>query len=102
MVQGSQRKAKRYLKTNYRIYCQPEEAECPDYCLKFVLSDKENPDFPESCMHMHLETCKHCENLKSVLDDMEGHIRGSSWNPYSKEQQDDLLYDFKHARSDIN
>ena len=93
--------AKRYLKTGYRIHCQPEEAECPDHCRKFALSDKEDPDFQESCSHLHLETCENCENLKGVLNDVEGRIRGSSWNPYSKEQQDDLLYDFKQARSDI-
>lgn len=32
---------------------------------------------------------------------MEAEIRGSSWNPYSQDHQEDLLYDFDQARSDI-
>ena len=95
------KEAKRYLKTGYRVHCKPEEAECPDHCRKFALSDEGDPDFQESCSHQHLETCDDCQDLRNVLDEVEGHIRGSSWNPYSKEQQDDLLYDFKQARSDI-
>lgn len=93
--------AKRYLKTGYRVHCKPEKADCPDHCRKFALSDKQDPDFQESCPHQHLETCDDCQNLRNVLNEVEGHIQGSSWNPYSKEQQDDLLYDFKQARSDI-
>lgn len=100
-VKGKLKDAKRYLKTGYRVHCKPEEAECPDHCRKFSLSDEQDPDFQESCSHQHLETCGDCQNLRNVLDEVEGHIRGSSWNPYSKEQQDDLLYDFKQASADI-
>ena len=34
---------KRYLKTNYRVHCNPEEALCPDHCRKFALSDEQDP-----------------------------------------------------------
>ena len=33
------RNGKRYLKTNFRVHCNPEEAFCPDHCRKFALSD---------------------------------------------------------------
>ena len=99
VVQGSQRKVKKCKTLLEDRLSQPEENKCPNHCRKFALRDKEDPAFQESCLHLHLETCERCENLKSVLDDVEGHIRGSSWNPYSKEQQDDLVYDFKQALS---
>ena len=93
--------AKRYLKTDYRVHCKPEEAACPDHCRKFALSDKQDPDFQEFCSHQHSETCGYCENLKNVLDEVEVQIRGSSWHPYSEDQQEDLLYDFRQARTNI-
>ena len=34
---------KRYLKTNYRVHCNKEEALCPDHCRKFALSDEQDP-----------------------------------------------------------
>ena len=40
-------------------------------------------------------------SLRNVLENIEGQIQGSSWNPYSNEQQEDLLYDFKLAHSNI-
>ena len=45
--------------------------------------------------------CDHCQTLKAVLDEVEEEIRGSSWNPYSQEHREDLLYDFERARSDL-
>ena len=35
--------AKLYLKTNYRVHCNKEEALCPDHCRKFALSDEQDP-----------------------------------------------------------
>ena len=95
------RDAKRYLKTDYCVHCNPEEAACPDHCRKYALSDEQDPDFQERCSHQHSETCDDCQNLRNVLDEVEGQIRDSSWNPYSSEQQKDLIYDFKQARTDI-
>ena len=100
-VKRKLRDAKRYLKTDYRVHCNPEEAACPDHCRKYALSDEQDPDFQERCSHQHSKTCDDCQNLRNVLDGVEGQIRGSSWNPYSSEQQEDLIYDFKQARTDI-
>ena len=34
------RDAKRYLKTDYRVNCKPDESTCADHCRKFALSDE--------------------------------------------------------------
>ena len=89
---------KRYLKTNYRVHCNPEEALCPDHCRKFALSDEQDPDFQEKCSHQHTENCNECQNLRNVLDEVEDKVRGPFWIPYGSEHRDDLLYDFKLAQ----
>ena len=93
--------AKRYLKTGYRVHCKPETATCPDHCRSFALRDEQDTDFRESCTHEYSETCDDCWNLRNVLDEVKNQISGSSWNPYSNEQRDDLMYDFMQARTDI-
>ena len=93
--------AKRYLKTGYRVHCKPETATCPDHCRSFTLSNKQDTDFQERCTHEHSETCDDCWNLRNVLDEVKNQISGSSWNPYSNEQRDNLMYDFMQARTDI-
>lgn len=100
-VKGKLKDAKRYLKTGYRVHCKPETATCPDHCRNFALSDEQDTDFQESCTHQHSETCDDCWNLRNVLDEVKNQIGGSSWNPYSNEQRDDLMYDFMQARTDI-
>lgn len=94
------KKAKRYLKTDFRVHCNPE-AVCPDHCRKLALSDEQDLDFQENCSHQHTENCNECQNLRNVLDEVEDKIQGPSWRPYSSEQRDDLLYDFKLAKTDI-
>ena len=89
---------KRYLKTNYRVYRNTEEALCPDHCCKFALSDEQDPDFREKCSHQHTENCNECQNLRNVLDEVEDKVRGPFWIPYGSEHRDDLLYDFKLAQ----
>ena len=93
--------AKSYLKTGYRVHCKPETSTCPDHCRSFALSDEQDTDFQESCTHKHSEMCDDCWNLRNVLDEVKNQISGSSWNPYSNEQRDDLMYDFMQARTDI-
>ena len=100
-VKGKLKDAKRYLKTGYSVHCKPETAACPDHCRKFALSDEQDAAFQESCSHQHSETCDDCQNLRNVLDEVKNQISGSSWNPYSNEQRDDLIYDFMQARTDI-
>ena len=37
---GGLRDEKRYLKTDYRVNCKPDESTCADHCRKFALSDE--------------------------------------------------------------
>ena len=76
---------KRYLKTNYRVYRNTEEALCPDHCRKFALSDEQDPDFQEKCSHQHTENCNECQNLRNVLDEVADKVRVPFWIPYDSE-----------------
>lgn len=100
-VKDKLRNAKRYLKTGYREHCTPEEAQCPDHCRKFALSDESDSDYQEKCTHEHNLVCEDCRNLVDVLDTIERQIQSPSWSPYSNEQRGDLHYDFKQSRSHI-
>ena len=42
-----------------------------------------------------------CEDLKGVVNDINQQILESSASMYNKEYQEDLLYDFEQARTDI-
>ena len=42
-----------------------------------------------------------CEDLKDVMNDIKQQILETSASMYSKEYQEDLLYDFEQARTDI-
>ena len=94
------RDSKQYLKTDYPVHCKPNGSTCTDHCRQFAPSDGCDPDFQVLCSHQHTESCDECQALKTVLDEVEHQIRGSSWNPYNQEHQDDLLYDFEEAHSD--
>ena len=101
---GAQRRlqeGKRYLKTDYRVHCTEESSPCKDHCRKFALSDPEEKDFKEECDHGHHLRCNMCEDLKDVKNDVKQQILESFASIYSKEYQEDLLYDFEQASTDI-
>lgn len=64
------RNGKRYLKTNFIVHCNPEEAFCPDHCRKFALSDERDPDFQEKCSPQHTD-----------FDEVEDRIQSALWIP---------------------
>ena len=66
-----------------------------------LLSDPSERDFKEECDHGHHLGCYMCEDLKDVVNDIKQQILESSASMYSKEYQEDLLYDFEQARTDI-
>lgn len=92
---------KRYLKTDYRVHCTEETSPCKDHCRKFALSDPVDKDFKEECDHEHTLRCDVCEDLNDVMNDVKQQILESSASLYSKEYQEDLLYDFEQAKTDI-
>jgi len=93
---------KRYLKTEYRNHCQQDESECCDHCRKFALSDCTDPLLQEHCTHEHQASCGQCDEIKVCLHEIEQVIRSESVIFYSKEQKEDLLYDFDRATKSIH
>ncbi len=90
---------KRYLKTQYHYHCQEDENKCSDYCRKFSLRDPSDPQLQEQCTHMHTVACDQCNDMNACLREVEEPI--NSANFYSKEQKEDLLYEFEKAVSSI-
>ena len=94
------REGKRYFKTNYVTHCQEAESTCADHCRNFALSDPIDKDLQKKCSHSHSSSCTSCENLKETLEDIRMVICTAT-NMYSKEQQEDLLYDYSNARVQV-
>ena len=66
-VRNHLKKAKCYLKTEYRVQCRDEDSHCADHCRKFALSDSVNEDFKHQCLHDYLSKCDSCEELKTSI-----------------------------------
>ena len=93
---------KRYLKTEYPINCRDgQRSTCPDHCRNFALSDNSDDAFKVECDHVHDTVCNSCESLKTVLPETEGKIRSERISFYSKDHQEDILYDFVKAKQSI-
>ena len=101
-VRNHLKKTKCYLETEYRVHCRDEDNRCADHCRKFALSDPVDEDFKHQCLHDHLSKCDSCEELKTVLQSVEEKINELCSSMYSKEQHDDLLYDFGKSVNFIN
>ena len=66
-VRRKLRDAKRYLKTDFRVHCQPRDSTCADHCRHFALSDPVDADFQQPCSHEHGFSCDDCQGMKNVL-----------------------------------
>ena len=64
------KEAKLYLKTSYRGHCQ-EESRCPDHCRAFALSVPNDADYRTDCSHDHDFSCRDCEALKEVIQEIQ-------------------------------
>ena len=101
-INKSIRDGKRYLKTGYRNHCQEVESSCIHHCLKFGLSDPKNANLKETCAHEHTTPCKQCDNITTFLDEIQHVIKGIDLKFYSKEQQEDIFFDFEQAKKAVN
>ncbi|KAK3703411.1 hypothetical protein QZH41_003914 [Actinostola sp. cb2023] len=86
---------KRYLKTEYPVHCRDRQSTCPDHCRDFALSDTIDEDFRVECDHDHVAVCEKCKAMKTIMQEIEEQIQNETLAFYSKEQQEDLLYDFR-------
>ena len=78
-VRNHLKKAKCYLKTEYRVHCRDEDKRCADHCRKFSLRYYSK----HQCLHDHLSKCNSCEELKTVLQSAEGKINELRCTPKS-------------------
>ena len=86
------KEAKLYLKTSYRGHCQ-EESRCPDHCRTFALSVPNDADYRTDCSHDHDFSCRDCEALKEVIQEIQFAIAKYSSKINDKEKEDDLRHD---------
>lgn len=93
---------KRYLKTEYRQHCRAESSPCADHCRPFALSDPINECFAATdCLHEHNQSCDSCEQFNEVVEAIENKMFDLSSHMYSKEQQEEMKYDFKQAKDHV-
>ena len=93
---------KRYLKTDYRQHCRAESSPCHDHCRPFALSDPTNECFAAAeCPHQHNQSCDSCELINEATEEIENKITEFFSNMYSKEQREEMKYDFKQAKVNV-
>ena len=93
---------KRYLKTEYHVNCRDgQQSTCPEHCCNFALSDISDDAFKVECNHVHDAVCSNFEFLKNILREMEDQKRNVDIAFYSKDHQEDILYDFVRAKQNI-
>lgn len=92
--------AKRYLKTSYRAHCREDSDNlCAEHCREHALSDTQCLEFKTSCTHDHMELCESCDSLRNTLGSVLSEIKGSQdVQFYSRDQQEDMLYDAAQAQ----
>jgi len=56
----------------------------PDHCIKYALNDPTDSSFRGSCDHTHDLLCERCEELKTVLSDIQAAILNS---PFESENE---------------
>ena len=78
-----------------------ESSSIADHCLSHALSDPKDTLLGTKCKHQHDHQCSSCEELKSVLDEIERGIADSA-NSLTPDQHDDITYSFRQAKSVIS
>ena len=92
---------KQYLKTDYKVHCHEGSSPCANHCRVFGLSDPRDSDFQEKCEHSHVLIWSFCDNIKSVIGDIEDKIKQHFHLLFANETREDLLYYFNEAKNEI-
>lgn len=71
------------------------EANVPDHCIAYALSDPNDKSLCVECQHDHGNSCLQCEELKSALKEIEEALSKNSTIP--EDMRDDLLYTHQNA-----
>ncbi|KAK2561421.1 hypothetical protein P5673_015943 [Acropora cervicornis] len=96
-------KEKKYLETDYKLHCKEDSNPCPDHCRVFALCDENDDEFKQECEYPHSLQCDACENLKSVVEEIQICVKNESQSIsfYGKKHQEDIIYDFLQAKKHI-
>lgn len=73
-------------------------SQIPDHCLTYALSDPKDSTFRKKCDHEHDMVCNTCEELNTVLSEIEGLIAQSAMTQNDK---DNAIYTWKESVKNI-
>ena len=73
----------------------------PDHCRQYALSDPLDKDYQSSCDHEHQDTCHRCEELTTVLYEIEKGIQNMSANNVSEDTRQELLFVSDQSKQNI-
>ena len=73
------------------------DANVPDHCTAYALSDPKDKFLSVECQHDHESSCPQCEELKSALKEVEAALSKSS--TIAEDVRDDLLYTYQYKYS---
>ena len=73
----------------------------PDHCRQYALSDPRDKDYQSICDHEHQDTCHRCEELTTVLHEIEGGIQNMSANNVSEDTREELLFVSDQSKQNI-
>ena len=68
--------ANRYLRTVFRVRCQPHNSNCTDHCRHFALDNSVEVDFQQPCSHERVFSCDDFQGMKNVLQEVRLGIMG--------------------------
>ena len=88
---------KLYLRVKYPVHCAVESSHCKDHCVNYALSDAKESCFQKQCEHKHDMKCEECEDLKTVLGEIESMIISHCSSDHAQELRADLIYDLRQA-----
>ena len=74
----------------------------PDHCRQYALSDPLDRDYQSSCDdHTHQAICDRCEELTTVLQEIEEAIRKMPTHSVSEDTTQELLFVFDQTKNNI-
>ncbi|KAM7436343.1 hypothetical protein ABFA07_013842 [Porites harrisoni] len=81
--------SKLYLKADFKVHVD-DEATIADHCMSYALSDPSDSCFQQKCQHTHGDHCFQCEELGTVLDEIQVAVEEASFP--TKDDHDEATY----------
>lgn len=71
------------------------ESPVADHCMVHALSDSSEACFKRNCQHTHEENCSQCDELRTVLAEINEFVQQASFD--SEDDRDEAVYVTKHS-----